>query len=87
MTGKIHKLFLTNCTMGAPRSVSAEDCERCSHGSVVDGRSRVLCGGGTKFFTTPCYFGTRPSATVMDCDECVHGEIGGDRLRVYCNRL
>jgi len=67
--------------------VSAADCQRCPNGSVVDGRSRVLCVGETKFFSTPCYFGMRASATVNDCLACRYGTVGADGLRVLCDRL
>ncbi|UCE45346.1 MAG: hypothetical protein JSU93_00135 [Methanobacteriota archaeon] len=86
MNPKVHKLFMTACDLQESRRVSAIDCEKCSHGSVVDHRSRVICAGQTKFFTAPCYFGMRSSATVRDCGECRFGEIGLDGLRVLCGR-
>lgn len=87
MSQQMHKLFLTTCDMGEPRSVSASDCERCPHGSVVDNKSRVLCAGITKFFLTPCFFDMRAAATVIDCAQCRFGQLGEDRLRVYCSRF
>ena len=84
---KQHKMFLTTCDMGEPRSVSALDCEKCGRGSVVDLRTRVLCGGVTKFFVTPCLFDMRAAATVRECEECRFGKVAEDRLRVYCTRL
>jgi hypothetical protein len=87
MNAKIHKLFLTRCDMHETRMVSAADCQRCPKGSVIDGRSRVVCAGETKFFTTPCYFDMRASATVHDCTRCRFGTIGDDGLRVFCGRL
>jgi len=87
MTAKQHKVFLTTCDIAEPRQVNASDCERCPHGSVVDNRTRVLCGGVTKFFITPCFFDMRASATVRDCENCRWGEVGEDRLRVYCGRF
>ncbi len=86
MTPKVHKLFLTRCSLEEPRQVSASDCERCPIGSVVDRRSRVLCDGATKFFSTPCYHGMRSSATVVDCTACRHGSVSDDRLRVLCEK-
>jgi len=87
MNQKVHKLFLTTCDVGERRSVTASDCLKCGKGSVIDNKSRVVCGGSTKFFVTPCYFDMRASATVYDCQECKYGEIGDDRLRVFCSRL
>lgn len=87
MNRQMHKLFLTTCDLGEPRSVSATECEKCQHGSVVDNKTRVLCFGVTKFFQTPCCFEMRAAATVLDCAECKFGEIGEDRLRVFCSRL
>jgi hypothetical protein len=87
MNRQTHKLFLTTCDLAEPRSVSATDCERCPHGSVVDNKSRVICSGVTKFFLAPCYFDMRAAATVLDCAGCRFGEIGEDRLRVYCSRF
>jgi hypothetical protein len=87
MNPKIHKLFLTRCDLEESRQVSAADCMKCPMGSVVDGRSRVLCVGETKFFSTPCYYGMRSSATVHDCMACDYGAVGDDRLRVMCDRL
>lgn len=87
MEGKVHKLFTTRCVRGGERLVTASECARCPHGSVVDMKSRVLCSGETRFFTTPCYDGTRAAATLRDCEECEHGRIVEDRLRVICNRL
>ena len=51
MNAKIHKLFLTRCDMHETRMVSATDCQRCPKGSVIDGRSRVVCAGETKFLS------------------------------------
>jgi len=82
-----HKLFLTTCDLGEPRSVSASDCELCPHGSVVDNKSRVFCAGATKFFVTPCFYDMRASATIAECESCRWGEIGPDRIRVYCSRM
>jgi len=87
MNQQMHKLFLTTCDLGGPRSVSATDCGQCPHGSVVDNKSRVLCFGITKFFVAPCFYDMRASATIMDCAQCPFGEIGPDRIRVYCSRL
>ncbi len=87
MSQKMHKLFLTACDLGAERSVNASDCERCPHGSVVDGKSRVLCGGVTKFFVAPCYYDMRSAATINDCEKCSFGEVGQDRIRVFCSRI
>jgi len=84
---KQHKLFMTVCDLGEPRSVTAFDCEHCPHGSVIDARSRVMCGGVTKFFLTPCLFDMRTAATVHECDKCEFGEVGEDRVRVYCSRI
>jgi len=86
MNPTVHKLFLTRCDLEESRQVSAVDCEKCSMGSVVDGRSRVLCAGVTKFFSTPCYHGMRSSATVGDCSACRFGAVGDDRLRVMCEK-
>lgn len=82
-----HKLFLTTCDLGEPRSVSALDCSRCPRGSVVDNRSRVLCEGETKFFVVPCLYDMRAAATLYDCEKCAFGEVGEDRLRVFCSRI
>ena len=87
MTQKQHKLFLTTCKLGEPKQVSAADCAKCPHGSVVDNKTRVLCEGATKFFVTPCLFDMRAAATMMDCEKCGFGKIGDDRLRVFCSRL
>jgi len=87
MTQKMHKLFLTTCDLGEPRSVPADECERCPHGSVVDRKSRVICDGATKFFYAPCYYDMRSAATVYDCEKCRWGEVGADRTRVFCSRL
>jgi hypothetical protein len=87
MTQKMHKLFLTTCDLGEPRSVGADECERCPHGSVVDRKSRVICAGTTKFFLAPCYYDMRSAATVYDCEKCNWGEVGADRTRVFCSRL
>lgn len=87
MSQQMHKLFLTTCDYDQPKSVSASDCERCPHGSVVDNKSRVICVGVTKFFLAPCYFDMRAAATVIDCAQCRFGKLGEDRLRVYCSRL
>lgn len=87
MSPKVHKLFLTRCDLEGSRRVSAIDCERCPYGSVVDGRSRVICAGQTKFFMTPCYNGMRSSATAQDCRDCRFGEVGVDGLRVLCDRI
>ena len=86
MVAKVHKLFLTDCERGEALRVRAPDCEACPLGSVIDGRSRVVCSGQMKFFSTPCYHGLRPSATVRDCEECRFGEVGPDRLGVLCSR-
>jgi len=83
----MHKLFLTRCELGEPRQVSAQDCEKCPHGSVIDSRTRVICEGATKFFVAPCYFDMRAAATVDECEKCHFGEVAPDRLRVYCNRI
>jgi len=87
MSQKMHKLFLTTCDVGEPRSVTATDCIRCGKGTVIDNKTRVICGGATKFFVTPCFFDMRASATVQDCEECKFGDVGDDRLRVFCSRL
>lgn len=87
MNQQMHKLFLTMCDLGEPKSVSASDCETCPHGSVVDNKTRVICEGITKFFLAPCYFDMRASATVIDCAQCRFGQVGDDRLRVFCSRL
>ena len=87
MNAKVHKLFMTRCDMHETRMVSATDCQLCPKGSVIDGRSRVVCAGETKFFTTPCFFDMRASATVHDCTKCRFGTIGDDGLRVFCDRL
>jgi hypothetical protein len=87
LTKKMHKLFLAKCDLAEPRMVTAKECEACPHGSVIDRRTRVICGGEVKFFTTPCYFDLRCAATVMDCERCQHGEVGEDRLRSFCSRL
>jgi len=87
MTQKMHKLFQTTCDLGEPRSVGANECERCPHGSVVDRKSRVICAGTTKFFLAPCYYDMRSAATVYDCEKCRWGEVGDDRTRVFCSRL
>lgn len=84
---KQHKLFLVTCDLGEPHSVTAIDCEHCPSGSVIDGRSRVMCGGVTKFFAVPCGFDMHASATVQDCDKCCDGEVCEDRIRVYCDRM
>ena len=84
---KQHKLFMTVCDLGEPHSVTAFDCEHCPHGSVIDARSRVMCGGVTKFFLAPCFFDMRAAATVHECDKCGFGEVGEDRVRVYCSRI
>lgn len=82
----MHRLFLIRCDM-LVKSVSAADCEKCEHGSVVDNKSRVLCGGETKFFLTPCCVDMKAAATVHDCEMCKWGELGQDRIRVYCSRF
>jgi len=82
-----HKLFVVICDREKAHPVTAIDCERCSSGSVIDGRSRVVCGGVTKFFMTPCGFDMRSAATVEECDKCKSGEICEDRIRVYCSRF
>ena len=87
MSQKMHKLFLTTCDLAEPKSVTASDCEKCDHGSVVDNKSRVICQGATKFFVTPCYYDMRAAATVYDCEKCPFGDIGDDRLRVFCSRI
>jgi hypothetical protein len=87
MSPKIHKLFITRCDLQEARQVCATDCQSCPRGSVIDGRSRVICSGETKFFTTPCYFDMRASATVHDCRKCPSGTVGQDGLRVFCDRL
>lgn len=87
MTQQMHKLFLTRCDLAEPRSVGPSDCERCPHGSVVDRRSRVICGGATKFFIAPCFYEMRSAATVDDCEKCHWGEVGADRTRVFCSRM
>jgi len=87
MTQKMHKLFLTACDLGEARSVNANDCESCPHGSVIDGKSRVLCDGVTKFFVTPCGYDMRSAATIYDCANCNFGEVGQDRIRVFCSRM
>lgn len=87
MNPKMHKLFLCRCDIGEPRQVSAADCQRCSRGSVIDGKTRVICMGETKFFVVPCYYDMRAAATVRDCVRCRFGTIGEDGLRVYCDRL
>lgn len=87
MTQKMHKLFQTNCDLGEPRLVVASDCERCPHGSVVDKKSRVICGGVTKFFLAPCFYDMRAAATIYDCEKCPWGEVGEDRTRVFCSRF
>jgi hypothetical protein len=87
MTQKMHKLFLTTCDLGEERSVNASECESCPHGSVVDGKSRVICGGVTKFFYAPCCYEMRSAATIYDCAKCSFGEVGQDRIRVFCSRL
>ena len=86
-THKQHKLFVTMCELGEPHSVTAIDCEKCTHGSVIDARSRVMCDGATKFFQVPCYLEMRAAATVHDCEECRLGEVGEDRVRVYCSHV
>ncbi len=84
----MHKLFQARCDDRAEgRMVTAADCGRCPHGSVVDNRSRVLCRGATKFFMVPCYFDMKASATVADCEACPYGRVSEDRLRVFCDRL
>ena len=85
MTRKMHKLFLAVCDLGEPRPVTADDCKLCPHGSVVDNKSRVICGGVTKLFMAPCYCDMRAAATVYDCEKCEHGEVGDDRIRVFCS--
>ena len=87
MNSKMHKLFLTRCDMEESRQVSADDCQRCPRGSVVDGKSMVLCGGVAKFFVTPCFYEVRAAATVKDCMRCRYGTVGEDRIRVFCDRL
>jgi len=87
MTQKMHKLFLTTCDLGEARSVNASECESCPHGSVVDGKSRVVCGGVTKFFYAPCCYEMRSAATIHDCAKCEFGEVGQDRIRVFCSRM
>ena len=87
MSPKMHKLFLASCDLQENRRVSAADCESCPSGSVVDGRTRVICQGETKFFVTPCYYDMRASATVQDCTKCRFGNVGVDGLRVLCDRL
>lgn len=82
----MHKLFLTTCERGERRSVNANECGTCPHGSVIDNKTKVLCSGSLKFFSTPCFFDMRVSATVNECEECPYGEIGDDRLRVFCSR-
>jgi hypothetical protein len=88
MSAKMHKLFVTRCDIRPDMpTVSAVECSACPHGSVVDGRSRVLCYGVTKFFTVPCCYDMRAGATLADCEKCPHGEVSTDRLRVFCDRL
>ncbi|HIH00714.1 TPA: hypothetical protein HA259_01280 [Thermoplasmata archaeon] len=67
--------------------MNANDCQRCPSGSVVDGRSMVLCGGVAKFFVTPCFYDFRAAATVKDCLNCRFGAVAEDRIRVFCDRL
>jgi hypothetical protein len=86
MSAKVHKLFLTGCDLREARRVSASECEACPMGSVIDGRSCVICSGRMRFFSTPCYYGMRPSATVRDCEDCRFGEVAADRLSVLCTR-
>jgi hypothetical protein len=86
MAQQVHKLFLARCDrFGEPKMVCASDCEQCRQGSVIDRRTRVICGGETKFFLTPCFNDLRAAATVIDCENCPLGEIGDDRLRVFCS--
>lgn len=88
MDSKMHKLLLTRCDVDPDRGmVSAVECGACPRGSVVDGRSRVLCMGVTKFFTVPCYYDMRAAATMADCEACPHGRVHDDRLRVFCDRM
>ncbi|MBU1158977.1 MAG: hypothetical protein KKE24_06535 [Candidatus Thermoplasmatota archaeon] len=87
MSAKMHKIFMTRCDLGESRMVSAPDCSRCSHGSVVDNGSRVLCAGITKFFMVPCYFDMKASASIIECERCPHGEMSQDRLRVFCDAM
>jgi len=54
---------------------------------VIDGRSRVVCGGVTKFFMTPCCNEMRAAAMIVECEKCEFGEICEDRVRVFCSRM
>lgn len=87
MTQKMHKLFQTVCDVGEAKMVSALECNRCPYGSVVDNRSRVLCGGITKFFVVPCYYEMKAAATLKECELCFYGKVSDDRLRVFCDRM
>jgi hypothetical protein len=87
MSPTMHKLFLTTCDLGEARSVNANDCANCSHGTVIDGKSRVVCDGVTKFFVAPCCYEMRSAATIHDCSKCRFGEVGQDRIRVFCSRM
>jgi hypothetical protein len=88
MTPKMHKLLTTRCDIRPDMPmVTAADCSRCPHGSVVDNRSRVLCYGVTKFFMVPCFYEMRAGATLDECDRCPHGEVSEDRMRVFCDRI
>lgn len=88
MEATMHKLFQTRCDDDPDAGlVSAVQCGSCSHGSVVDNRSRVLCYGATKFFTVPCYRELKASATVAECEACPQGRVSEDRLRVFCDSL
>lgn len=86
MGAKVHKVFLARCDMKEAQMIRATDCETCPLGSVIDGRSRVICSGQTKFFCAPCYHGMRPAATVRDCDDCRFGDVGPDRMSVLCQK-
>jgi hypothetical protein len=87
MNPKMHKLFLTRCDVEESHQVNALECQRCPRGSVVDGRSMVICCGIAKFFVTPCFYDVRAAATVKDCVNGRFGTVGEDRLRVFCDRL
>ncbi len=87
MTQKMHKMFLAMCDLREARSVNASECGSCPHGSVVDGKSRVICDGVTKFFVAPCFNEMRSAATIYDCAKCEFGEVGDDRMRVFCSRM
>ena len=84
---KQHKLFQVTCDLEDPHPVTAIDCEHCAKGNVIDGRSRVVCGGVTKFFMTPCFNEMRAAAMIAECEKCEFGEVSEDRVRVFCSRL